>query len=294
MLEADRIIGFHNRCGHDVTESLLVPPWFDDWLHGQGFAQARTQPGKQRQEIQVVHMGGVVIQSGRPSGGHVDCRHQHRHERDIQMRIQTVGPHMRPSLQGKARMPYLVKAATDKPYRLLAKLAHWRCAPEVSQHTTSHERDCIVRRGVVFSDVAVTLELCSNGVAQSRCLVGCITEPGVHECDVGVVRADSIHGLAARGVVHGALHVAPQIIGEHMAIEPFGCPQYECQKLSPVGVVVAPFAITQSAVGVERARVGLAGMSFKRAGPAWVGIQRILMLQHVVQGSLCPFYLAVF
>ena len=53
-------------------------------------------------------------------------------------------------------------------------------------------------------------------------------------------------------------------------------------------------AITQSAVGVERARVGLAGMGFKCAGPAWVGIQRVLMLQHVVQGSLCPFYLTVF
>ena len=38
---------------------------------------------------------------------------------------------MRPGLQGKARMPYLVEAATDKPYRLLTKLAHWRCALEL-------------------------------------------------------------------------------------------------------------------------------------------------------------------
>ena len=46
---------------------------------------------------------------------------------------------MGPGLQGKARMPYLVEATTDKPYRLLAKLARWRCAPEVGQNTASHE-----------------------------------------------------------------------------------------------------------------------------------------------------------
>jgi len=91
-----------------------------------------------------------------------------------------------------------------------------------------------------------------------------------------------------------AQHRVVEIVGQHMTVQFLGDPKHQSEKLPPVRVVVAPFAVTRATVGVFRAGVGLRGMRLEGAGPAGVARRRILVAQHFAQGPLGTCHAGMF
>ncbi|NCX18210.1 MAG: glycosyltransferase family 1 protein [Acidimicrobiia bacterium] len=68
---------------------------------------------KEREEIQVVQMSGVLIQVTRTSGTNLERRHQHRHEADVLARVDAVCARVWSGLQAQSWVPDAREALAD-------------------------------------------------------------------------------------------------------------------------------------------------------------------------------------
>ena len=113
-----------------------------------------------------------------------------------------------------------------------------------------------------------------------------VGKPRLHECDVAVFGCDSVDGFTTRCKGDGALHCRTQIFGQNVPVQPFRYPEDDGQELTPVGVVITPLCGARSTIGIAAAGFGLLGVGLERARPTRIDLARVLVLQHLAQGTL--------
>ncbi|NDD18589.1 MAG: hypothetical protein EB104_06820 [Acidimicrobiia bacterium] len=79
----------------------------------QLLTQGAAHATKEREEIQVVQMSGVLIQVTRTSGTNLERRHQHRHEADVLARVDAVCARVWSGLQAQSWVPDAREALAD-------------------------------------------------------------------------------------------------------------------------------------------------------------------------------------
>ena len=109
-LETHHKIGFDDRSGFDVAESLDVSARGGDRLRRKVASKAPAQSLEEGQKVEVVDVGGGIVQRGWSLCRYVDGGHQHRYKRHVHPRMLSVRTRVWSRLQRQSRVPYLVES----------------------------------------------------------------------------------------------------------------------------------------------------------------------------------------